>query len=66
MASAGIYAIIAYAVSRRTREIGIRLALGAARREILKLVMTTTVMLIAVGIATGLRAQVVGVCSARL
>src|SRR5207245_3322840 len=54
MASVGIYAIMAYAVSQRTREIGIRVALGARRREILALVMQRTVMLIAWGIALGL------------
>jgi predicted permease len=54
MASVGIYAILAYAVSQRTREIGIRTALGAQRREILALVMQRTVSLIAWGIGLGL------------
>jgi predicted permease len=54
MASAGIYAILAYAVSQRTREIGIRMALGAQRREILALVMQRTVTLTACGIGLGL------------
>jgi predicted permease len=54
MASVGIYAIMAYAVSQRTREIGIRIALGAPRKEILALVMRRTIMLIAWGIALGL------------
>jgi predicted permease len=54
MASVGIYAILAYAVSQRTREIGIRTALGAQRREILALVMERTVALIAWGIGLGL------------
>ena len=54
MASVGIYAILAYAVSQRTREIGIRTALGAQRREILALVMHRTVALIAFGIGLGL------------
>jgi predicted permease len=53
MASVGIYAILAYAVSQRTREIGIRMALGAQRREVLALVMRRTVMLIAWGIGAG-------------
>ncbi len=47
MASVGIYAILAYAVSQRRREIGIRTALGAQPREILALVMQRTVVLIA-------------------
>jgi hypothetical protein len=54
MASVGIYAILAYAVSQRTREIGIRTALGAQRREILTLVMQRTVLLIVWGIGIGL------------
>jgi putative ABC transport system permease protein len=54
MACAGIYAILAYAVSQRTREIGIRIALGAQRREILSMVMRRTVILIAWGIGAGL------------
>jgi putative ABC transport system permease protein len=54
MASVGIYAILAYAVSQRTKEIGIRAALGAQRREILLLVMQRTVVQIGWGIALGL------------
>ncbi len=54
MAAVGIYAILAYTVSQRTREIGIRAALGAQRYEILALVMRRTAHLIAWGIAGGL------------
>jgi predicted permease len=54
MAAVGIYAIMAYAVSQRTREIGIRTALGAQRREIVALVMRRTLVLIAWGIGAGL------------
>ena len=54
MASVGIYAILAYAVSQRTREIGIRLALGAQRGEIVGMIMRRTSALIAWGIAIGL------------
>jgi ABC-type antimicrobial peptide transport system permease subunit len=53
MASVGIYAILAYAVSQRTREIGIRMALGAQRREVMALVMQRTITLIAWGIGAG-------------
>lgn len=54
MAAAGIYALLAYSVGRRAREIGIRMALGAHNREILILVMRRTLILIAWGIACGL------------
>lgn len=53
MACSGIYAILAYAVSRRTREIGIRVTLGAQRFEILSMVMRRTLALIAWGIGLG-------------
>jgi ABC-type antimicrobial peptide transport system permease subunit len=53
MASVGVYAVLAYAVSQGTREIGIRMALGAQRREIIAMVMRRTVVLIAWGIAAG-------------
>jgi putative ABC transport system permease protein len=54
MASVGIYALLAYSVSQRTREIGIRMALGARNPEILMLVMRRTLILITWGIACGL------------
>jgi ABC-type antimicrobial peptide transport system permease subunit len=54
MASVGKYAILAYSVSQRKREIGIRMALGAQRREIMSLVMQRTTVLIAWGIGGGL------------
>jgi ABC-type antimicrobial peptide transport system permease subunit len=59
MASVGIYAILAYAVSQRTREIGIRAALGARRGELVTLLMRRTVVLIAWGIALGLAGAIV-------
>ncbi len=59
MASLGIYAILAYSVSQRTREIGIRMALGAQRLEILALIMRRTSRLIAFGIAAGLTGALV-------
>ncbi len=56
MASVGIYAVIAYATSSRTQEIGVRIALGATMRSILMLVMTRGLWQIAAGLALGLGA----------
>jgi len=54
LAAAGLYAAIAYLVSQRTREIGIRLALGAAPRHILRLMMGQGMRLTLIGIAIGI------------
>ncbi|HEV2177153.1 MAG TPA: ABC transporter permease [Terriglobia bacterium] len=49
----GVYGIMAFATSQRTREIGIRVALGATREKILGMVMRETFLLVAIGIAAG-------------
>ena len=54
LASAGLYGLLAYAVARRTQEIGIRLAMGAERGDVLKLVMGQGLALTAIGIGLGL------------
>jgi ABC-type antimicrobial peptide transport system permease subunit len=53
LASIGIYGLLAYMVGQRSREIGLRMALGARRTDILKLIMGKGFVLAAVGIATG-------------
>jgi macrolide transport system ATP-binding/permease protein len=54
LASVGLYGVIAYTTSQRTHEIGIRMALGANPREILRLVLRQGLILAVVGVAAGL------------
>ncbi len=54
LASVGLYGVLAYAVTRRVREIGLRMALGASRAQVLRVVLGQSMMLVAIGVAIGL------------
>ena len=54
LASAGLYGVIAYSVERRTRELGIRLALGAERAQVTTMLLTEIVRLLGIGLVLGL------------
>ena len=54
LTSVGIYGVISYSVARRTHEVGIRMALGAGRREILRLILQQGLSLILIGVVVGL------------
>lgn len=54
LASIGLFGVLAYAVSQRTHEIGIRMALGASQRDVLKMVIKQGMILSLIGIALGL------------
>jgi putative ABC transport system permease protein len=59
LAAVGIYGVLSYSVRRRTRELGTRLALGASRRDIVRLVLGEAGLVVAAGLVLGVGTGVV-------
>jgi putative ABC transport system permease protein len=62
LSAIGVYGVVSYAVSRRTREFGTRVALGATRADVITLVMRQAITLAGAGLAVGV---IAGLVSAR-
>jgi putative ABC transport system permease protein len=60
LSALGIYGVTAYGVTQRTKELGVRIAIGAQRRDVLRMVMLGAIRLAAVGVALGLTGALLG------
>ncbi|MGE5114647.1 MAG: ABC transporter permease [Acidobacteriaceae bacterium] len=53
LAAAGLYSVVSFAVTQRTQEVGVRIALGASRRNVLKLIVSSTAKMLGAGLIVG-------------
>src|SRR5215472_2092834 len=60
LAAIGLYGLVAYSVSERTREVGVRVALGAQKIDVVRIVLSSGLSIVAAGIAGGLMASAAG------